>query len=111
MDFDRTGETPMVRGRKEKPKPPPKKRGPKRQEAPGAEGAGYVSVGIKFPAEIYRLLKLISANRLGEQEYSGRSSLSAIVSEMVAAHVPEMRKEAAEYLKREGADLGVIRSR
>jgi hypothetical protein len=104
-------DTAMVRGRIVRPKSPPKKPGPKRNETPGIEGAGYVSLGIKFPAELYRVLKLVSASRLGDPAFTGRASISAIVSEMVAANFPELKKEAVEYLKREGTELGVTRSR
>jgi len=100
MDTDHAGEATMAQGSKEKPpKGPPKKRGPKRAEAAGFEGAELVSIGLNLPYDIRETLKLASLYRSEQPALKKRSSISAIVTEIIFLHLAELRKEAAEYLK------------
>jgi len=97
MEIDGAGETEMVGGRKGQPKPNPQKRGPKR-DAPKGFGSNMVSMGVNFPQELYDLIKVVSIKRSKTDGFRGRSSMSAIVSEIVAGHAPELRKEAGDEL-------------
>src|SRR5271169_2652140 len=94
MEIDCTGETPMVRGRKEKPKTPPQKPGPKRAAPQGFDATDLVSVGISLPRELYQLVKVVSMKRSKTpDQYQGRTSISAIITEILAPRAPDLRKE------------------
>jgi hypothetical protein len=65
----------------------------------GFEEADMVSTGVNFPREIYQLLKVVALKRQRDPEFRGRATISAILTDLVARHVTELRSEAGEHLK------------
>jgi len=89
----------MTRGRTRKPKQPPKKRGPKREVPKGLGEAEMVSTGVNLPLEIYQVLKVVALKRQRDPAYKGRATISAILTDLAARHLAELKAEAGEHLK------------
>jgi hypothetical protein len=58
-----------------------------------------VSLGVNMPKGLYQLLSVVALKRRRDPAFKGRATLSALITELCARHIAELKSEAGGHLK------------